>query len=111
MNHKAERRKSFRFPLKAEVTCHVNDYDFRGTIRDLSITGLYMNTTGSPTVTSKCRLEVVLRGDHSCLTLHELTGSILRKDEFGVAIQFDNRLEWVALVPIFFHKMQKQQLE
>lgn len=111
MKKNVDRRKSFRFPLNAQVVCHVNGTVFRGSVSDLSICGLYMSTSEQPPVTSKCDLEIVLHGDHSCLTIHELAGFVLRSDEQGVAIKFVDRLEWVALIPICFHKMQEQILD
>lgn len=111
MDQRIERRKSFRFPLNAKVFCHINEKIYQGTLRDLSITGLYMNTTDNPPTSSICDLEIVLHGDHSCLTIHEVSGVVLRSDEEGVGIQFNERLEWVAVLPIYFHKMQEHALD
>jgi hypothetical protein len=111
MGQWVERRKSFRFPLNTKVFCHINEKVYHGTVRDLSITGLYMNTTENPPTSSICDLEIVLQGDHSCLTIHEVAGVVLRRDEAGVGIKFNQRLEWVALLPICFHKMQEHALE
>jgi hypothetical protein len=111
MEQKVERRKSFRFPLNTKVFCHINEKIYQGTVRDLSLTGLYINTTDSPPISSICELEIVLHGDHSCLTIHKVAGVVLRSDKDGVGIQFIERLEWVALLPICFHKMQEHALD
>ena len=109
MEKKIDRRESFRMPFNAEVICHVNKKYFLGTVRDLSITGLFMKTTDCPPTASKCDIEIVLRGDHSRLRIDKLKGIVIRCEEGGVGIQFDDRLEWVALVPIYFHKMQEEE--
>jgi len=111
MGQSVERRKSFRFPFNTKVFCHINEKVYQGTIRELSITGLYMNTPDNPPTSSICDLEIVLQGDHSCLTIHEVAGVVLRSDEDGVGIQFNERLEWVALLPICFHKVHEHALD
>ena len=108
MKNKAERRRSFRMPFNTEIICHVNENVFRGTTIDLSVSGLFMVTTECPPTGSECKIEIVLNGDHSRLTIDKLSGIVKRCDERGVGIEFDDRLEWVALVPIYFHKLQEQ---
>jgi len=108
MEKKLDRRQSFRMPCNTEVICHVNENDFQGTICDLSVTGLFMNTTECPPIASKCDIEIVIPGDHSCLRIEKIKGVVIRRVEYGVGIQFDDRLEWIALVPIYFHKIQKE---
>ena len=108
MEQKVENRRSFRMPFIAEVICHVNENEFKGTIRDLSVSGLFMEATEIPSTASNCAIEIVLNGDHSRLTIDNFSGHVSRCDEHGVGIEFDHRLEWVALVPIYFHKIQEQ---
>jgi hypothetical protein len=108
MQHKAEQRRSFRMPFNTEVICHVNENVFRGKTSDLSGSGVFMETTECPPIGSKCKIEIVLNGDHSRLTIDKLSGIAKRCDERGVGIEFDDRLEWLALVPIYFHKLQEQ---
>ena len=108
MKQKLERQRSFRMPFNAEVICHLDEKEFQGTIRDLSVSGFYMETTNHPPTASKCGIEIVINGDHSRLTIDNLKGLVKRRDEHGVGIEFDDRLEWVALVPIYFHKIHEQ---
>jgi hypothetical protein len=108
MDQKVENRRSFRMPFNAGVICHVNGNEFQGTIRDLSVSGFFMEATECPSTASKCAIEIVLNGDHSRLTIDKLSGRVTRCDEHGAGIEFDDRLEWVALVPIYFHKIQEQ---
>jgi len=108
MEQKAKRQRSFRMPFNAVVLCYTDDDEFQGTIRDLSVSGLFMETTRCPPTDSKCSIEIVIHGDHSRLTIDLLSGRVIRRDERGVGIEFDKRLEWVALVPIYYYKMQEQ---
>ncbi len=108
MEKKIDRRQSFRMPCNREVICRVNGNDFQGRIYDLSATGLFMKTTECPSVASKCDIEIVINGKHSCLRIEKIKGVVIRRVENGVGIQFDDRLEWLALVPIYFHKIQKE---
>lgn len=108
MEQKVECQRSFRMPFNAEVICRVDGDEFHGTIRDLSVSGFFMETTKCPPTASKCDLEIVLKGGHSRLRIDQLGGCVIRCDERGVGIEFDDRLEWVALVPIYCHKLQEQ---
>ena len=111
MKNPTERRKSFRMPFNAEIICHVNENTFRGKTSDISVSGLFMETTECPPAGSKCKIEIVLNGDNSRLTIDKLTGIAKRCGKRGVGIEFDDRLEWVALVPIYFHKLQEQLID
>lgn len=108
MEQKVERQRSFRMPFNAEVICHVDEHEFQGTIRDLSVSGFFMETAKIPPTASKCNIEIVINGEHSRLTIDNLRGLVKRCDEDGVGVEFDDRLEWVALVPIYFHKIHEQ---
>ena len=108
MSQPAERRESFRMPFATEVICYVDELDkqYKGTLRDLSITSLFMEADDSPEVGSICRIEIVLEGKHSQLEIKNISGKIVRNDGDGVAVCFDERLEWFALVPLYFQKLR-----
>jgi len=108
MGEKVERRESFRLPISTEAICRVNENTFHGTICDVSVTGLFMETAEGPPTASKCDIDIVFPGNHSCLRVEKIKGVVTRLTERGVGIKFDDRLEWIALVPIYFHKMQKE---
>ncbi len=108
MEQKNERRKSFRMPFNTEVICSVNGNDFQGIVSDLSVSGLFMKITECPPTASKCNIDIVINGKHSCLRIEKLKGVVVRCDEYGVGIQFDDRLEWIALVPIYFYRLQEE---
>jgi hypothetical protein len=44
----AERRRETRAVCRLEVQCAASDELFRGTLRNLSVTGGYLETTGQP---------------------------------------------------------------
>jgi len=106
MDSVVERRVSFRMPCVTDVICHVDEKDkkYRGVLRELSITSLYMVLDDCPQMASKCVVDIVLEGEHSRLKIENISGSIIRVDDSGVAILFDERLEWFALAPLYFKK-------
>jgi len=70
-----------------------------------------MKTTEYPPTASKCDIEIIINGDHSRLRIDKLRGTVIRCDARGVGIQVDNRLEWLALVPIYFNKMKEELMD
>jgi hypothetical protein len=102
------RRKSFRMPFITNFTCHINeiDIDLQGILRNISITGLF-GEVHAPLLTLgwTCNLSIVFTGDHSRLSVEGVRGKIVRSETAGVAIEFDKRLEWFILIPLFFQKI------
>jgi len=110
MKQSDERRISYRTPFVTKVVCHVDEHDkkFYGMLRDLSIIGLFMETKDCPSVESECSIDIILEGKHSQLKIEKVKGRVIRADDDGVAVYFDERLEWFALVPLYFQDcMQK----
>ena len=105
-----ERRESFRLPFASTVTCHVNNPDekYTGTLSNVSVTSAFMETDDCPDVGEQCNVEIILDGQHSRLMIDNIKGSIVRTDENGAAISFDERLEWFSLVPLYFKKLREQ---
>ncbi len=101
MSQSAERRVSFRMPFATEVICHADELDkkYCGTLRDLSITSLFMEVDDSPHIGCRCHVNIILKGKHSRLEIKNVSGSIVRSDDNGVAICFDERLEMTVLFP------------
>jgi len=110
MDQSVEHRDSFRLPFTSKVNCHVDTIDkkYRGTLRDMSMTGFFMEIDDCPHVDYKCDIEIILEGKHSQLSIKNLSGRIIRNDDDGVAVRFDERLEWFALVPLYFHKLREE---
>jgi hypothetical protein len=110
MNKLDERRVSVRMPFAVKGYCHVQEMDkkYYGTIRDISIIGLFMELNDCPKVGQRCNIEIVFEGTHSRLKIEHVAGIITRCEKDGVAISFEERLEWFILVPLYFHKMRAQ---
>lgn len=110
MDKSDERRVSVRMPFASKGFCTVHETDkkYSGTLRDISITGLFMEMGTCPDAGQKCDIEIVFEGAHSRLVIENVGGTILRNDDGGVAIQFDERLEWFVLIPLYFHKVHNQ---
>lgn len=106
MDKSSDRRESMRLPFASRVICTVDGVEeqYCGTLRDMSITSLYMETKTFPMDVRSCSIDIVLEGKHSRLRLEQIAGHVIRHDGDGVAISFSERLEWFALVPLYFHK-------
>lgn len=109
MSQSTERRASFRMLFAAKVICYMGEGDrkYCGKLRDLSITGLFMEVDDCPPVGSKCDLDVVLEGKFSRLEIKSIGGTTVRCNGDGVAVSFDERFEWIALVPLYSSKMSE----
>lgn len=105
MNQNSERRAAFRMDVVSKAMCRLIDGDrvISGPIKDISILGLYMETVQQPDIDRGFDVEIVLNGRHSQMVLCSIRGKIVRIDEGGLAITFDERFEWFAMVPLYFH--------
>ncbi len=102
------RRETFRMPFIAEVICrgHEGEEICTGTLRDISSLGLYLETLDRPDIGSFCECEIILMGKASRLVMDRIKADVARHDFDGIALHLHDRLEWIAVVPIFFHKMK-----
>jgi len=98
-----ERRVSFRMPFAVSVICHVDDTGRKcsGTLRDLSINSLFVETGDCPQVDGRCTIDIILQGQYSSLKIEGVNGTVKRCDDDGVAVSFDERLEWFGVVPLY----------
>ncbi len=110
MDKSDERRVSVRTPFVSKGFCHVREIDkkYSGALRDVSIIGLFLELDDCPNVGYHCDITIVFQGKHSRLTIENVSGVIIRKEKDGVAVRFDERLEWFLLIPLYFHKMRDQ---
>ena len=107
MHTTEERRSATRLLFNPRVYCELREdgREFCGTIRDISMHGLFLTTDNEISATGPCDVQIVLEGNHSELEINNLAGTIVRNDEQGIAICFDNKLEWFSIVPIYFKKL------
>jgi hypothetical protein len=110
MDNSEERRLSVRTPFVAKGFCHLRGHDrkYGGTLRDISINGLFIELRNCPDVGQQCDIAIVFQGKHSRLVIEDVGGCIVRSDADGVAIRFDERLEWFVLIPLYFRKVRDQ---
>ena len=100
-----ERRASFRIDVVTKAVCFLKTEGvmISGPIRDISIAGLYVETAERPELGTRFDVEIVLNGKHSQMILGSMTGRVVRIDDSGLAIIFDQRFEWFAMVPLYFN--------
>lgn len=105
MNFPKERRGAFRMDVvsKAECRLKIDDLTICGPIKDISIAGLYLETAERPETDTEFDVEIVLSGKHSQMIIGSMKGKVVRTDEYGLAITFDQRFEWFAMVPLYFN--------
>jgi len=105
MKSGSERRSAFRMDVVSRAVCRLSsgDEEIRGSIRDISIAGLFMETDAKPPDAVTYDVEIILTGKTSSMVIKNMSGSVVRTDDNGLAIQFDERFEWFAMVPIYFH--------
>ncbi len=101
-----DRRKLIRLPFTPRAYCQLQDggREFTGVIRDISLLSLYMESQDTEDLTGECDIQIVLEGQHSEMEINNLSGYIIRSDEKGLAIRFDEPFEWIAVVPALFKK-------
>ena len=100
-----ERRAAFRMDVVSKAICRLTSEaeTISGPIKDISIAGLYLETTAKPAIDSRFYVEIVLSGRHSEMVIGSMTAVIVRHDDSGLAIRFDERFEWFAMVPLYFN--------
>ncbi len=105
-----EKRKLIRLPFTPRAYCQLQDggKEFAGVIRDVSLLSLYMELEGAEDLTGECDIQIVLEGRHSEMEINNLSGYIIRSDDKGLAIRFDEPFEWIAVVPALFKKFPRK---
>lgn len=105
MDQRSERRAAFRMDVLSKAMCRLIDEDrvISGPLKDISILGFYVETDERPDIGSAFDVEIILNGRYSQMVLGSMSGKVVRHDEGGLAITFDERFEWFAMVPLYFH--------
>jgi hypothetical protein len=100
-----ERREAFRMDVATKAVCRLSagDQQISGAIRDISIAGLFLLSEQKPAIGTVYEIEIMLAGKHSQMVIENMTGSVVRINGVGLAIRFDKRFEWFAMVPLYFH--------
>lgn len=101
-----DRRESFRMASVSKAACYLTNESNRytGTLRNLSMVGFFLETAEKPEVSQEYGVEIVLEGAHSRLVVDNLAGVVTRMEGDGVAVEFTEKFEWLALAPIFYQE-------
>ena len=104
MEQDLERRRSARMAVSSLISCCVKngEQQYQGGLRDMSVTGIFMESRELVTLCGACEVVIILNGEHSRLIIDGLKGNIVRCDEGGAAIRLESRLEWFPLISSYF---------
>jgi len=91
----SEKRDRTRLPVDARVVLHAENKAFflDGITRDISMKGLYAKIDFGFPVGTNCQVEIILIGKSSELSI-KLNGTIVRREDGGCGVLFENDLEW-----------------
>lgn len=93
MPHSAdkERRRKLRVDFKTQIVLKIEQSEIRvtGSSKDLSLTGIFINTKERVREGIECQVKATLMGMTQPLDLR-MRGTIIRSDDSGLAIVFDS---------------------
>lgn len=97
-----ERRQRNRVVFETRVNVKSIDETFisEGTSKNIGMGGIYIEIPDFLGPQTPCDVEIVLNARHSHIILH-IKGNVSRIDDKGMAVKFDNDLEWWALFAIY----------
>ena len=90
MRHK-DRRKKSRVGFKTQIVIEADSAKVQteGSSKDLSLSGLFVNTKEKIPIGTSCKVKILLLGMTDPLVLH-MDGQIVRYDLSGIAIAFNS---------------------
>lgn len=111
MGWNSDRRVSFRLDVASRTVCYLTSggVTISGPLRDISVDGLYVVTSEKPEIGTGYDIEIAIVGKHSQIVVGSMTGKITRIDDTGLVVGFDEKFEWFAMVPLYFHTVSAQQ--
>lgn len=97
-----DRRDRIRINFKARVIIRTGHFvkNIVMTLKDISMTGLLAETKEKLPIGKECDIAVIVPGKSSKLVLH-IKGKIKRHTENGIAIRFNDELEWWSIFSMF----------
>lgn len=97
-----ERRQRNRVIFETRVNVRSEDETFmsEGTSKNIGMGGVYIEIPDFIGPETTCLVEIILSARHSHISLH-VKGDVIRVDGKGMAIKFENDLEWWALFAIY----------
>jgi hypothetical protein len=97
-----DKRKRLRIPFESQVLLKFKDLGaiLEAKMKNISINGIFVETSIFITENTPCDIEVVITAPHSKLIM-QIEGFVSRQDPNGLGIQFINDMEWFAFFSIF----------
>ncbi len=90
--HDKEKRRGIRVDFGTQIILTVDGSDseskIEGSSKDLSLKGVFINTTEEISVGSKCKVKVLLTGMSEAIVL-KMQGDVARRTPSGIAIDFN----------------------
>lgn len=86
---KNDRRKKIRVDFKTEIVIQTETKEFHvtGSSKDLSVSGIYVQTEQSIPPDTDCQVKIMLSGMKEPLILN-MEGRVVRSGETGIAVSF-----------------------
>ena len=86
-----EKRRKLRVDFKTQVVLKsgISQIQATGSSRDLSLKGIFVNTSEKIPIGEKCNVTVRLTGMVDALSL-EMEGTVVRDDKNGLAVDFSS---------------------
>lgn len=97
-----EKRGRMRIPYKTKVSVK-SDGGFiirEAELQDISMNGVFLQTDIYLPDGLKCAVEIIFNGKSSVLSI-VAQGKVTRKTDSGIAIEFENNLEWWPVFSMF----------
>ena len=97
-----DRRDRIRIHFKARVIIRTGNFvkNIVMTLKNISMTGLLAETDDRLPIGQQCDIAVIVPGKSSKLVLH-IKGKISRHTDKGIAIRFNDELEWWSIFSMF----------
>jgi hypothetical protein len=87
MTNAKERRLCSRVLLELKAAFRTDNETVVGRVRNISLTGMFLECGERPAVGTRGAIELILFGDSSEMTVR-LSGDVVRHDDEGLGIQF-----------------------
>ncbi len=100
-----EKRQCSRTEFLTEVFISFGEDDIQvqADMLDISILGMFVETTKELQVGRECEIRIEIVGCNSKLLLDCIHGVVVRSSDTGVAIRFLSNMEWFVLFKIYSH--------
>ncbi len=94
-----DRRDTIRvnFITDVSITLPRQDTTIRGELRDLSMSGMAINTMEQVEAGSPCTVKMLINGLYSQLVINKLEGKVMRSEPGIMAIKFRYKFNWQPL--------------